>query len=160
MTLLHNLILSKIFGGSGGGGGGGSITVDTELSTTSTNPVQNKAIALAGAAFLDGLNSKADKTQERKLSAFNRTLLPENNWFYKFINPMESLVIDLTDITTDSYIFAIRFHSGSTATALTMPSTVKMPDGFEVEANKTYEINVKDGYALVSEWPYTAGGTA
>lgn len=44
MTLLHNLILSKIFGGSGGGG---SITVDAELSTTSTNPVQNKAIAAA-----------------------------------------------------------------------------------------------------------------
>lgn len=28
----------------GGGGGGGSVTVDTELSSTSTNPVQNKVI--------------------------------------------------------------------------------------------------------------------
>lgn len=36
-----------------GGGGGGSVTVDTALSTTSTNPVQNKVIATA-------LNDKAD----------------------------------------------------------------------------------------------------
>lgn len=151
MSLLHDLIVAELSGG--GGGGGGSITVDTELSTTSTNPVQNKAIATAGQAFLDGLNSKADKTQKRELTAFNSTLLPENNWFYEFINPMESLVIDLTDITTDRYIFALRFHSGSTATVLTMPSAITMPDGFEVEANKTYEINVMDGYALVASWP-------
>lgn len=45
MSLLHDLIVAEMSGG--GGGGGGSITVDTELSTTSTNPVQNKAIAAA-----------------------------------------------------------------------------------------------------------------
>ena len=160
MTLLHNLILSKIFGGSGGGGGGGSITVDSELSPTSTNPVQNKAIAAAGAAFLDGLNSKADKTQERYLTAFDSTLLPDNNYFYEFIDPMEKLVISMTQITTDSYIFAFRFNSGATATVLTMPSAIKMPDGFECEENKTYEINVKNRYATVQEWPYRPGGAA
>ena len=32
---------------STGGGGGGSVTVDTEISNTSENPVQNKAIAAA-----------------------------------------------------------------------------------------------------------------
>ena len=31
-------------GGSGGGGGGESITVDSSLSSSSKNPVQNKAI--------------------------------------------------------------------------------------------------------------------
>ena len=36
-----------------GGGGGGSVTVDTALSATSTNPVQNKVITAA-------LNDKAD----------------------------------------------------------------------------------------------------
>ena len=44
MSLLHDLIVAEM---SGGGGGGSSITVDAELSTTSTNPVQNKAIAAA-----------------------------------------------------------------------------------------------------------------
>lgn len=32
---------------SGGGGGGGDITVDTEMSATSENPVQNKVITAA-----------------------------------------------------------------------------------------------------------------
>jgi hypothetical protein len=27
-----------------------------------------------------------------------------------------------------------------------------MPDGFSVEANKRYEINVLDGYAAVGAW--------
>lgn len=31
----------------GGGGGGGSVTVDASLSSTSTNPVQNKAVYAA-----------------------------------------------------------------------------------------------------------------
>lgn len=44
MSLLHDLIVAEM---SGGGGGGGSITVDSALSTTSTNPVQNKEIAAA-----------------------------------------------------------------------------------------------------------------
>lgn len=41
---------------AGGGGGGGAITVDDELSLTSTNPVQNKVITAA-------LNNKADETE-------------------------------------------------------------------------------------------------
>ena len=40
-----------------GGGGGGSIDVDSALSTTSTNPVQNKVITAA-------LNSKVDEDEE------------------------------------------------------------------------------------------------
>lgn len=39
--------LESQFGGGGGGGGGGDITVDSELSSTSTNPVQNRIITAA-----------------------------------------------------------------------------------------------------------------
>lgn len=42
---------------SPGGGGGGTIDVDSALSTTSTNPVQNKVITAA-------LNSKVDEDEE------------------------------------------------------------------------------------------------
>lgn len=49
--------------------------------------------------------------------------------------------------------WSVRFTSGSTATVLTMPNTVVMPDGFEVEASTVYEINVLDNYALVASWP-------
>lgn len=48
----------------------------------------------------------------------------------------------------------VMFTSGSSKTILTLPNTVKMPDGFEVEANTVYEINILDGvYGVVASWP-------
>lgn len=45
------------------------------------------------------------------------------------------------------------FESGSTATVLTLPqSGVMMPDGFETEADKLYEINFLDGIGVVQAW--------
>lgn len=40
-------LLKEIYDNGGGGGGGTSVTVDSELSTTSKNPVQNKVITQA-----------------------------------------------------------------------------------------------------------------
>lgn len=46
------------------------------------------------------------------------------------------------------------FTSGSTATVLTLPSTVNMPEWFVVEANRTYEISILNGvYGGVMSWP-------
>ena len=74
-----------------GGGGGGTIDVDSALSTTSTNPVQNKVItaALAGKAgtaaatqSAAGLMSAADKTKLDGLTAMTaeemQTIWSEN----------------------------------------------------------------------------------
>jgi len=47
--------------------------------------------------------------------------------------------------------YAFRFTSGSTATTLTMTG-ITMPDDFTVEANKTYEVNVYEGYGLAVSW--------
>ena len=48
-----------------GGGGGGSVTVDSELSTTSTNPVQNKVVtsAIQGKADIQTVSAIADAVQ-------------------------------------------------------------------------------------------------
>lgn len=52
-----------------------------------------------------------------------------------------------------SGIIDVIFSSGSTVAVLTLPQTVKMPYWFEVEANKTYEINIMDGiYGAVMSW--------
>jgi len=52
-----------------------------------------------------------------------------------------------------SGVIDVIFESGSTATVLTLPNTVKMPEWFEVEADKTYEINIMDGvYGSVMAW--------
>ena len=53
-----------------------------------------------------------------------------------------------------SGICDVVFTSGSTPTVVTLPNTVKFPDGsFTAEANKTYEINILDGvYGVVMAW--------
>ena len=65
----------------------------------------------------------------------------------------------MTALTIDTFpptgIFSVVFTSGSTATTLTVPNTLIMPDGFTVEANKRYEINVLDGYVVAAEWSVT-----
>ena len=47
-----------------------------------------------------------------------------------------------------------RFTSGSTPTVVTLPSSVQWyyDNGFEVEANKTYEVTIVDGYACYTDY--------
>lgn len=45
------------------------------------------------------------------------------------------------------------FTSGSTVTVLTLPNTVKMPEWFEIETNRVYELSIMDGvYGAVMSW--------
>lgn len=64
----------------------------------------------------------------------------------------EVSTLDITPCA--SGICDIVFTSGSTATVLTLPSTVKFPDGeFVPEADTTYEINILNGiYGVVVAW--------
>ena len=64
----------------------------------------------------------------------------------------EVATLDITPCV--SGICDIFFISGSTATVLTLPNTVKFPDGtFTPEANTAYEINILDGiYGVVMAW--------
>lgn len=64
----------------------------------------------------------------------------------------EVATLDITPCATG--ICDIVFTSGSTATVLTLPSTVKFPDGeFIPETNTTYEINILNGiYGVAVSW--------
>ena len=64
----------------------------------------------------------------------------------------EVATLDITPCA--SGICDVMFTSGSTATVLTLPNTVKFPDGaFVPEANTTYEINIMDGiYGVYTSW--------
>jgi hypothetical protein len=62
-------------------------------------------------------------------------------------------VASLTFTPCESGISDVVFSCGGTKTLLTLPQTVKMPDGFDVELNTAYEINIMDGvYAGVMSW--------
>lgn len=63
-------------------------------------------------------------------------------------------VTELDFTPSASGICSVRFVSGTTATVLTLPSSVKMPDWWTgTEANRTYEISIADGvYGVVTSW--------
>lgn len=67
-----------------------------------------------------------------------------------------SYVTSLSFTPCANGICSVRFRSGTTATVLTMPNTVVMPDWFDpeqLEASRTYEISIADGiYGAVTSW--------
>lgn len=70
---------------------------------------------------------------------------------------MESLSLTFaapTDTTIANEYHCI-FKSGATATTLTLPDTVKIPDSFSVETNKIYEISVLENCLSYMSWDYT-----
>lgn len=76
------------------------------------------------------------------------TIAAVDNHIYK-CGEVTSLTI--TDGTTGEFI--VIFTSGATATVLNLPQALEdmMPDGFSVEANTMYEINVRDGWPFVGK---------
>lgn len=70
---------------------------------------------------------------------------------YDFTGTLTSLTITLNAATAPAQ-YHFRFDSGSPAPTLTLPNTVTMPSGFQVEANKHYEIDIVDGYGLAASW--------
>ena len=76
---------------SGGGGGGGSITVDSAMSSTSANPVQNKVIYSA-------LRGKVDKVQGKGLSTEDFTT--EEKEKLAELDPSPMVIDDALDSTS------------------------------------------------------------
>ena len=59
----------------------------------------------------------------------------------------------LTFTPCSSGLCEVVFSSGTTPTVLNLPQTVVLPEWFEVEANRTYEISILDGvYGGVGVW--------
>ena len=81
----------------------------------------------------------------------------ESNKLYVFPE-MTSLTITLA--TPSNTAIANEYHfvfqSGSTATTLTIPDTIKVPSGFSVDANKIYEISILEGCLCEQSWEVTA----
>lgn len=141
MTFLEALIAAKLAGGSGG-----SITVDSEMSSSSENPVQNKVIA---AKFSTLGNLFIIRPTKTTVSGTTPTITPLKDTIYS-CGELTSLTI--TDPPATG-AYAIKFTSGSTATTTTIPASIIFPEAFAAEANTRYEINVEDGYAVVVGWP-------
>jgi hypothetical protein len=127
-----------------GGSGGTSITVDTALSATSNNAIANRAVTNA-------LNAKVDKT-ELGIDIVNTsqsTITMQSGKYYVF---GEMASINVTCEATPSgkaFICGFEFSSGSTPTSLTLNKCTLTSDSDDVVANKTYEVNILNGSAIV-----------
>ena len=83
-------------------------------------------------------------------TSVTQELLP--NKFYVF-GEVTALTVTLgTEVSGYVNEYHFRFTSGTTATVLTLPQSVTMPSDFSVEASKTYEISIVDGFGTVTEW--------
>lgn len=62
-------------------------------------------------------------------------------------------VVSLSFTPSSSGVSEVIFTAGSTVPVVTLPSTVKMPEWYEIEANHVYEISVLNGvYGAVMSW--------
>lgn len=125
-----------------GGGSGGSVTVDTALSTTSTNPVQNAVITA-------NLNGKAEKITEVNHGTSDTSLALTPNVLHVW-GTVGSLTLTLgtgESGVMNEYMF--QFDSGSTATTLSLPSSVKWITDSTIEANKTYQVSILNNLAVM-----------
>lgn len=152
MSLLQALIAAKLSGSGGGGGGGGSITVDAELNANSTNPVQNRTLAILADQVKEALAGKADKEITITVTGSDVTITPAANTIYN-CGELTSLTISNPPATG---AYSIVFTSGSTATTTTIPSTILGLESFAAEVNTLYEINVLDNRAVVGSWVVSA----
>ena len=141
------------------GSSGGSVTVDSALSLSSTNPVQNKVIAHEVneitntlSAYGTEISGKEDSPTTTTVSGATPTITPAPNTNYK-CGTLDSLTVSNPPATG---AYSIVFTSGSTATTTTIPATILGLESFAPEANTLYEINVLDNRAVVGSWAVSA----
>lgn len=124
----------------GGGGGGGSSNYNDLSNKPSINSVTLSGNKSAGDLGLQNQIEVINKTS----SDTSQTLEPDK--FYVWPE-MSALAVTVTS----TGMYAFRFTSGSTPTTLTVTGAT-MPDSFTVEANRVYEVNIYQGYGVVSSW--------
>ena len=94
--------------------------------------------------------NKADNSLlvTEQVSGSTPTIVAENNHLY-----ICGEVTSLSFTPSATGICNVIFESGDTATVLTLPQTVKMPEWFIVQPNTTYEISILNGvYGAVMIW--------
>lgn len=100
-------------------------------------------------AYMD-MSGSATPADEVTVTGANPSITAARNTYY-VCGELETLSFT----PNPKGISAVRFTSGTTATILTVPNTVKFPDWFDgtIEASRTYEISILDGvYGAVMSW--------
>lgn len=102
----------------------------------------------------DGSDGSYGGVIAHEMATTDTTVTLNPNEYY-FFPTMASLTVSLG--TSESGVGVVNeyhfvFSSGTTATTLSLPSAVKIPEGYSIEASKTYEVSIVKNLALISEW--------
>lgn len=129
MSMLHDLIRTKLFGSGGG-------------AVSSVNGKTGTVVLSASDVGASPAETVVD------VSGTTPTIEPQANTIYK-CRELTSLTISNTQA---SGAYSIVFTSGSTATETTFPAAILGLENFAAEANTIYEINVLDNRAVYNGW--------
>lgn len=132
-NLLDAMIAAKL---AGGGGGGGEVTPASIVTATGQMTDAQKAQTRTNLGLEEITVTVEEATPE---------ITPAANTVY---NCGELVSLTISNPPAEGK-YSIIFYSGANPTA-----TVGI-ENFAAEANKRYEITVKDGYATYNSWPYT-----
>lgn len=97
----------------------------------------------------------ADKASYTSQSGVTSATIQPNT--FTDFGEVASLAITLGSVASDAPLekrmFGFQFTSGTTATTLTLPDTVKFPEDPTIEAGYTYQITILNNLALIVGWP-------
>lgn len=122
------------------------VVIDSSMSTTSTNPVQNKVVK----SYIDSnCNIPVSTTTSTSIS-----LSP--NRYYRWTNTPSSITITLATPSNSTILnnYMFEFTASSSGTTLTMPSTIKWLNGSTptIDNGKTYQISIINNLATISKF--------
>lgn len=79
----------------------------------------------------------------------NTTFTLQPNTFYVW-GTVTTLTLTLgSEVLGVANEYVFQFTSGSTATTLSLPSSIKWQEDLTIEANKTYQVSILNGFATV-----------
>lgn len=126
--------------------GGTSVTIDSSMSSTSTNPVQNNVIK----SYIDSncnIPTETTTASSKSLTA---------NKYCKWTNTPTSITITLATPSNTSILnnYMFEFTASSSGCTLSVPSTIKWINGTapSIEAGKTYQISIINNLATVAKF--------
>ena len=139
-----------------GGGGGGSITVDSELSDTSTNPLQNKVTTAAINEVNSAVETKSDINHIHDISASGNPVIMDN---LQGGVPFSEMVVSGKNLLKYPYYETTKTVNGITFTdngdgTITVNGTATANAAFLIDKNFGFE---KEGNYFLSGCPSGGG---
>lgn len=102
-------------------------------------------------ATKEELKEKADKIKAEDAGSGIVTKELQPNVLYKFGECTNlNITLAASDNSADEYMFT--FDSGTTPTSITLPDTVIKDEDDVIEANKHYEVSIRDNYLSMKYW--------